>query len=254
MIGGWLAAEALQPPSYSPVRSTISGLACLGGTGRWIMTSALFVVGAGYFVTAAGLPGVRVPARIVLMAPAAAHRGTPRPGPPRARPALLAWWPPQRPPAARPRTPKEIGMTTTRTPPPVSPPEQAIASAGSPIRVRLPVGGWQVGFRIQPDGRTVIEVTDQDESLTGLMTSTRLPITSIDAGWSGLTRDPAGGRHCGRWPSGTCPPMPASQRSPSPAGPATAPAQRRRTPWTACGSPMTGCGSPPPPGTTRWPA
>jgi hypothetical membrane protein len=67
MIGGWLAAEALQPPSYSPVRSTISGLAGLGGTGRWIMTSALFVVGAGYFVTAAGLPGVRVPARIVLM-------------------------------------------------------------------------------------------------------------------------------------------------------------------------------------------
>jgi hypothetical protein len=62
MIGGWLAAEALQPPSYSRVRSTISGLAGLGGTGRWIMTSALFVVGAGYFVTAAGLPGVRVPA------------------------------------------------------------------------------------------------------------------------------------------------------------------------------------------------
>jgi hypothetical membrane protein len=67
MIGGWLAAEALQPPSYSPVRSTISGLAGLGGTDRWIMISALFVVGAGYFVTAAGLPGVRVPARIVLM-------------------------------------------------------------------------------------------------------------------------------------------------------------------------------------------
>jgi hypothetical protein len=86
-------------------------------------------------------------------------------------------------------------MTTTRTPPPVSPPEQAIAPAGPPIRVRLPVGGWQVGFRIQPDGRTVIEVTDQDETLTGLVTSTRLPITSIDAGWSGLTRDPAGGRH-----------------------------------------------------------
>ena len=56
MIGGWLAAEALQPPSYSPVRSTISALAGLGGTGRWIMTSALFVVGAGYFVTAAGCP------------------------------------------------------------------------------------------------------------------------------------------------------------------------------------------------------
>ena len=30
MIGGWLVAEALQPPSYSPVRSSISGLAGLG--------------------------------------------------------------------------------------------------------------------------------------------------------------------------------------------------------------------------------
>jgi hypothetical membrane protein len=67
MLGGWLAAEALQPPSYSPVRSTISGLAGLGGTDRWIMTSALILVGACYFVTAAGLPGVRGSARIVLM-------------------------------------------------------------------------------------------------------------------------------------------------------------------------------------------
>src|ERR1700733_8478524 len=67
MIGGWLAAEALQPPSYSPLRSTVSGLSGLGGTDRWIMTSALVVVGACYFTTAAGLPGVRLPARIVLM-------------------------------------------------------------------------------------------------------------------------------------------------------------------------------------------
>jgi hypothetical membrane protein len=67
MIGGWLAAEALQPPSYSPLRSTVSGLSGLGGTDRWIMTSALVVVGACYFTTAAGLPGVRMPARIVLM-------------------------------------------------------------------------------------------------------------------------------------------------------------------------------------------
>jgi hypothetical membrane protein len=67
MIGGWLAAEALQPPSYSPLRSTISGLAGLGGTDRWIMTSALLIVGACYFLIAAGLPGVRLPARIVLM-------------------------------------------------------------------------------------------------------------------------------------------------------------------------------------------
>jgi hypothetical membrane protein len=67
MIGGWLAADALQPPSYSPLRSTVSGLSGLGGTDRWIMTSALIVVGACYFTTAAGLPGVRLPARIVLI-------------------------------------------------------------------------------------------------------------------------------------------------------------------------------------------
>jgi hypothetical membrane protein len=67
MIGGWLAAEAFQPPSYSPLRSTVSGLSGLGGTDRWIMTSALILVGACYFATAAGLPGVRRPARIVLV-------------------------------------------------------------------------------------------------------------------------------------------------------------------------------------------
>jgi hypothetical membrane protein len=67
MIGGWLAADALQPPSYSPVRSTVSGLAGQGGADRWIMTSALILVGACYFVTAAGLPGLRGPARVVLM-------------------------------------------------------------------------------------------------------------------------------------------------------------------------------------------
>jgi len=67
MVAGWLVADALQPPSYSPVRSTVSGLSGLGGTDRWIMTSALILVGACCFVTAAGLPGVRVSARIVLM-------------------------------------------------------------------------------------------------------------------------------------------------------------------------------------------
>ena len=58
-IGGWLVAEALQPPSYSPLRSTISGLAGLGATDRWIMTIALLMVGACHFATAACLPAVR---------------------------------------------------------------------------------------------------------------------------------------------------------------------------------------------------
>jgi hypothetical protein len=37
-----------------------------GGTDRWIMTAALFLVGGCQLVTAASLAGIRVPARIVL--------------------------------------------------------------------------------------------------------------------------------------------------------------------------------------------
>jgi hypothetical membrane protein len=67
MVGAWLVAETLQPPSYSPLHSSISGLAALGATDRWIVTGALLLVGACYFVTAAGLPGLRKSARTVLV-------------------------------------------------------------------------------------------------------------------------------------------------------------------------------------------
>jgi len=67
MVGAWLLAETLQPPSYSPLHSSISGLAALGATDRWIVTGALLLVGACYFVTAAGLPGLRKSARTVLV-------------------------------------------------------------------------------------------------------------------------------------------------------------------------------------------
>ena len=64
--GGWLVAGAVQPTSYSPIRKTISVMAGHAGTDRWIMTAALFLVGGCQLVTAAGLVGVRVPARILL--------------------------------------------------------------------------------------------------------------------------------------------------------------------------------------------
>jgi hypothetical protein len=38
---------------------------------------------------------------------------------------------------------------------------------------------------MQPDGHTAVEVADPDGSLTGLVSSTLLPVLSIDAGWSG---------------------------------------------------------------------
>ncbi len=66
VIGGWLVADAFQPVSYSPVRETISALAGHGGTDRWIMTGALLLVGGCHLVTAAGLTGVRVAARVLL--------------------------------------------------------------------------------------------------------------------------------------------------------------------------------------------
>jgi hypothetical membrane protein len=67
MTVAWLVAEALQPPSYSPLRSSISGLAALGANDRWLVTDALFLVGACYFVTAGCLPSLRMSARIVLV-------------------------------------------------------------------------------------------------------------------------------------------------------------------------------------------
>jgi hypothetical membrane protein len=64
--GGWLIADAVQPASYSPIRKTVSVLAGHAGTDRWIMTGALLLVGGCQLVTAAGLAGVRAPARILL--------------------------------------------------------------------------------------------------------------------------------------------------------------------------------------------
>jgi hypothetical protein len=67
LVGGWLVAGALQPPSYSPMRQTISVLAGYSGTDRWVMTTALLVVGSCQIATGAGLTAVRIPARILLI-------------------------------------------------------------------------------------------------------------------------------------------------------------------------------------------
>jgi hypothetical protein len=64
--GGWLIAGAVQPTFYSPIRETVSVMAGHAGTDRWIMTGALFLVGGCQLVTAVGLVGVGVPARILL--------------------------------------------------------------------------------------------------------------------------------------------------------------------------------------------
>lgn len=66
LIGGFALAEARQPSSYDPIRDTISALAALGATDRWIMTSALTGLGACHVITSAGLRPIRTRARVVL--------------------------------------------------------------------------------------------------------------------------------------------------------------------------------------------
>lgn len=67
LVGAWLVADSLQPRTYSPIRDTVSVLAGLDGTDRWIMTWALFVICGCYLVTAFGLVGLGLPARVLLI-------------------------------------------------------------------------------------------------------------------------------------------------------------------------------------------
>jgi hypothetical membrane protein len=89
VTGGYLVAGALQPASYTPVRETVSVLAGQAGTDRWIMTSALLLVGGCHLLTAVGLTGVRAAARLLLVvaglasigiaaSPEPVHGSTPR--------------------------------------------------------------------------------------------------------------------------------------------------------------------------------
>ncbi len=66
LIGGFTLAQTRQPSGYDPIRDTISALAALGATDRWVMTSALAGLGACHVITAAGLRPVRIRARVVL--------------------------------------------------------------------------------------------------------------------------------------------------------------------------------------------
>jgi hypothetical membrane protein len=66
LVVGWTVAAARQPAGDNPIRDTISALAATGATDRWIMTSALAVVGACYVMTAATLRPPSPVGRLVL--------------------------------------------------------------------------------------------------------------------------------------------------------------------------------------------
>jgi hypothetical protein len=72
MAGGWTAAGALQPHSYSPIADTVSALAAVGAPDRWVMTLTFLVVAACDVVTGLALRPARTPGRVILIAGAVA--------------------------------------------------------------------------------------------------------------------------------------------------------------------------------------
>jgi hypothetical membrane protein len=71
LIGGWTVAAGLQP-QFDPVADTVSTLAAIGATDRWVMNLTFLLVGACYILTALALRPARTTGRLVLIAGAAA--------------------------------------------------------------------------------------------------------------------------------------------------------------------------------------
>ena len=65
-IGGWTVAAALQPPGFDPSRDTISALAAVDATSRWVMTLGIAGTGVCHLVTALGLRAAARPGRVLL--------------------------------------------------------------------------------------------------------------------------------------------------------------------------------------------
>lgn len=66
LIGGWTLAQSRQPDDYDALRDTISALAASAAPHRWIMTTALLVLGLCHVVTAVCLTDATVPGRVLL--------------------------------------------------------------------------------------------------------------------------------------------------------------------------------------------
>jgi hypothetical membrane protein len=66
LIGGWTLAASRQRGGFDQVTGTISALAAHGADDRWLMTSALALLGAAHVATAAGLEEAAPASRVVL--------------------------------------------------------------------------------------------------------------------------------------------------------------------------------------------
>jgi hypothetical membrane protein len=90
LAAGWTIAASLQPRPYDPVANTVSGLAGIGATDRWVMTLAFAMTGACDIVTGLALRPARTTGRLILMTEGIAgilltafpvHTGDGAPGP-----------------------------------------------------------------------------------------------------------------------------------------------------------------------------
>ncbi len=66
LVGGWTVAAGLQPGGFDSVTGTISALAAIGATDRWVMTLALLAVGACDVLTGLALRPAASVGRVLL--------------------------------------------------------------------------------------------------------------------------------------------------------------------------------------------
>jgi hypothetical membrane protein len=66
LIGGWTVAAGLQP-RFDPVADTVSALAAIGATDRWVMSLVFVLVGACYVLTALALRSAKTVGRLILI-------------------------------------------------------------------------------------------------------------------------------------------------------------------------------------------
>jgi hypothetical membrane protein len=68
LVTGWTIAARLQPGAFDNATQTISALAAVDASHRWVMTAAIMGTGAAQVATAAALRPAARPGRIVLAA------------------------------------------------------------------------------------------------------------------------------------------------------------------------------------------
>lgn len=68
LVTGWTVAARLQPDGFDSITQTISALAAVDASHRWVMTSAIIGTGAAQIATAVALRPAAHPGRILLAA------------------------------------------------------------------------------------------------------------------------------------------------------------------------------------------